>query len=131
MITANIKITLQCDIEKVWNTVAALDDVSWRSDISKIEKLSDTEFVEYGKEGGYATKLTITISEPYERLEFDIENDNIKGHWIGLFSKKDGETTIDFTENVETKISVPESLIKEYLEKAQALYVSDLEKVLR
>ena len=130
MTTANIKATFQCDIEKVWNTVTSFDDYSWRSDISKIELLNDTQFVEYTKDG-QATKFTITMSEPLERLEFDIENDNIKGHWIGLFSQNGDETTIDFTECIVAKKLLMRPFIKGYLRKQQALYVTDLEKALQ
>ena len=35
-----------------------------------------------------ATTFTITISEPCKQWAFDIENDNIKGHWIGTFTEK-------------------------------------------
>ena len=28
-----------------------------------------------------------------------MENSNIKGHWVGIFTSKDDETEIDFTED--------------------------------
>ena len=98
MAITNMKATFQCDIQKVWNVITSLDNYSWRSDLSKIEVLSETQFVEYTKDG-YATTFTITATEPFKRWEFDIENDNIKGHWIGLFSSEGKEATIDFTES--------------------------------
>ena len=130
MATTNIKATFQCEIEKVWNAVTSLENCAWRSDISKIEILNDKQFVEYAK-NGYVTKFTVTKTEPYERWEFDIENDNIKGHWIGLFSQNDGETTIDFTEHVLAKKLLMKPFIRGYLKKQQALYVSDLGKALQ
>jgi len=130
MATTNTKATFQCDIKKVWNTVTSLENYSWRSDIGNIEILNDTQFVEYTK-AGYATKFTITEIKPYERWEFDIENDNIKGHWIGLFSQNSTETTIDFTECVAAKKVLMKPFIKGYLRKQQALYVTDLKKALQ
>lgn len=52
---------------------------------------------------GYATTFTVTVAEPYKRWEFDMENSNMKGHWIGVFIDKGNETQIDFTENVIPK----------------------------
>lgn len=52
---------------------------SWRSDLSKIEILNENQFIEYTKDG-CMTIFTITIREPFKRWEFDMENDNIKGH---------------------------------------------------
>ena len=130
MATTNIKVTFQSDIKKVWNTVTSLDNCSWRSDISKIEILNDIQFVEYTKDG-YTTKFTITKTELYKRWEFNIENDNIKGHWIGLFSQNGSETTIDFTECIAAKKILMKPFIKGYLRKQQALYVADLKKALQ
>ena len=36
----------------------------------------------------------------YKRWEFDMENTNMRGHWIGVFTSKGNETEIDFTEYV-------------------------------
>lgn len=40
------------------------------------------------KQCGGATKFTITVSEPCRRWEFDMENNNMNGHWIGIFTEK-------------------------------------------
>jgi Polyketide cyclase / dehydrase and lipid transport. len=129
MAITNMKATFQCDIQKVWNVITSLDNYSWRSDLSKIEVLSETQFIEYTKDG-YATTFTITATEPFKRWEFDIENDNIKGHWIGLFSSEGKETTIDFTESVIAKKLLMKPFVKSYLKKQQLLYVADLKNVL-
>ena len=129
MATTNITATFQCSIEQVWSTVTSLENYSWRSDISKIEVLDSTHFTEYTKEG-YATEFTITEAVACERWEFDIENGNIKGHWVGLFSQNGGVTTIDFTECVVAKKLLLKPFVKGYLKKQQALYVSDLKKAL-
>ena len=129
MAVSEIKATFQSDIQRVWETVTSLEKYAWRSDLSKIEILNDKQFVEYTKEG-YATNFTITVNEPYKRLEFDLENDNIKGHWLGIFTQKGEQTEIDFTENVIAKKFFIKPFVKAYLKKQQALYVSDLEKAL-
>ncbi len=129
MAVSEIKATFQSDIQRVWETVTSLEKYAWRSDLSKIEILNDKQFVEYTKEG-YATNFTITVNEPYKRWEFDLENDNIKGHWTGIFTQKGEQTEIDFTENVIAKKVFIKPFVKAYLKKQQALYVSDLEKAL-
>ena len=44
--------------------------------------------------------FTITAQKELERWEFDMENENMAGHWTGIFSQKNGQTEIDFTEDV-------------------------------
>ena len=129
MVITNIKATFQCDVQKVWQVVTSFDSYSWRSDIHKIEVLSETQFVEYTKDG-YITAFTITATEPFKRWEFDMENNNMKGHWIGLFSQNGEETTIDFTECVVAKKLLTMPFVKGYLKKKQSRYVADLEKAL-
>lgn len=129
MAISTINATFQSDIQKVWKTVTSLEDWSWRSDLSKIEVLNEKQFVEYTKEG-YATNFTITAYEPLKRWEFDMENDNIKGHWVGVFTKKGEQTEIEFTENVIAKKIFMKPFVKAYLKKQQKLYISDLERVL-
>lgn len=129
MAVSNIRESFKCDVKKVWDTVTSLDKYQWRSDLSKIKVLSDTQFVEYTKDG-FATTFTITVSEIYQCWEFDMENGNMKGHWIGLFKERDGITEIDFTEDVQPKKVIMKPFIKGFLKKQQRLYVSDLQKEL-
>ena len=130
MAVSNIRASFTCKIEKVWNVVTSLENYQWRSDLSKIEIISENQFVEYTKDG-YATTFTITASKPCNRWEFDMENDNMKGHWTGIFTEKDGQTEIDFTEDVTAKKLVMKPFVKAFLKKQQTLYVSDLEKALQ
>ena len=129
MAVSTITATFSCDVNKVWELVTSLKNYTWRSDLSKIEILNDKQFVEYTKEG-YATSFTITVAEPYQRWEFDMENDNIKGHWRGVFTQRDGQTEIEFTEDVAAKKFFMKPLVKVYLKKQQSQYVSDLKKAL-
>lgn len=129
MAVSNIKAAFQSDIQKVWDTVTSLEKYEWRSDLSKIEILNEKQFIEYTKEG-YATTFTITVSEPCRRWEFDLENDNMKGHWSGVFTQKGEETEIDFTENVVAKKVFMKPFVKAFLKKQQEQYISDLIKAL-
>lgn len=130
MAISNIKALLQRDVKTVWDTVTSLEDWQWRSDLSKIEIVDEKKFVEYTKDG-FATTFTITVSEPYRRWEFDMENDNMKGHWTGIFLEKEGRTEIDFTEEVTAKKRIMKPFVKLFLKKQQELYVSDLKKTIQ
>lgn len=128
MAIANMKVTLNKDIETVWEMVTSLDNYSWRSDLSKIQVLeAGRRFVEYTKDG-CATTFTITTFEPMKRYEFDMDNNNIHGHWTGLFSKTGDKTEINFTENIIPKKWIMKPFVGMYLKKQQASYISDLRK---
>ncbi len=102
---------------------------SWRSDLSRTEVLSETQFIEYTKEG-YPTTFTVTRSEPCRRWEFDMENNNMRGHWVGLFTQDAGNTTIEFTEEVSVKKFFLRPFVSSYLKKQQARFVADLRTAL-
>lgn len=130
MTTAKIKVTLNQNVETVWNMVTSLTEWGWRSDVSRIEILeSGRRFVEY-TEDGYTTAFTITAFEPLHRYEFDMENGNMKGHWVGLFSGEGEKTTIDFTEDITVKKWFMKPFASAYLKKQQQTYANDLRKAL-
>ena len=128
MATSNIKALIPSELRQVWDFVLDIENyASWRSDLSKVEVISDKQFVEYTKDG-YSTTFTVTLVEPYRRWEFDMENSNMKGHWIGIFTAKADETEIDFTEFVETKKLLMKPFVKSYLKKQQIQFVADIMK---
>lgn len=129
MAVSSIKAAFPCDVKIVWETVTSLNKYTWRSDLCKIEILNEKQFVEYTKEG-FATTFTVTAREPYQRWEFDMDNDNIKGHWAGVFTQKDGQTEIEFSEDVTAKRLLMKPFVKVYLKKQQSQYISDLKKAL-
>ena len=129
MAVSSIKAVFQCDVKKVWETVTSLEKYTWRSDLSKIEIVNEKHFIEYTKDG-YATHFTITGAEPYKRWEFDMENDNITGHWSGVFSQNGGQTEIDFTESARAKKFFMKPFVGIYLKKQQSQYISDLRRAL-
>lgn len=129
MAVSNIKAIFQCDVQKVWNIITSLENYQWRSDLSRVEILDENKFVEYTK-NDYPTTFTVICEIPYERWEFDMENGNMKGHWIGVFKEENGMTEIDFTEDVQSKKIIMKPFVKRFLKKQQELYVSDLKKAL-
>ena len=130
MTTSNIKEIIDCDVHKVWKTILAVDKYSqWRSDLSKTEVINEEQFIEYTK-NGYPTTFTITVVEPHKRWEFDMENSNMKGYWIGIFTSIDDKTEIDFTEQVTAKKFYMKPFVKSYLKKQQTQFVMDLKRIL-
>lgn len=130
MTISNIKDSIDSNIHKVWETVLAVDKYAqWRSDLSKTEVINEEQFIEYTK-NGYPTTFTITVVEPHKRWEFDMENSNMKGHWVGIFTSIDDKTEIDFTEQVTAKKFFMKPFVKSYLRKQQAQFVMDLKKEL-
>lgn len=129
MAVSNIKAIFQCDVQKVWNIITSLENYQWRSDLTRVEILDEKKFVEYTK-NDYPTTFTVICEIPYERWEFDMENGNMKGHWIGVFKEENGMTEIDFTEDVQSKKIIMKPFVKRFLKKQQELYVSDLKKAL-
>ena len=128
MATSNTKANIPCELHQVWDLVLDIENyAAWRSDLSKTEVISDKQFIEYTKDG-YPTTFTVTLVEPYRRWEFDMENSNMKGHWIGIFTAKADETEIDFTECVEAKKLLMRPFVKSYLKKQQAQFVADIIK---
>ena len=129
MAVSKVKVIFPGDVKRVWETVTSLENVAWRSDLSRIEIVDDKTFIEYTKEG-YATTFTVTATDPCRRWEFDMENDNMKGHWTGIFTQKGEGTEVDFTEDVTAKKLVMKPFVGAYLRKQQAQYIADLSKAL-
>ena len=127
MATSNMKASIPCDIHSLWKVITEIENYTWRSDLSKTEVISDQQFVEYTKEG-YPTTFTITSTEPYKRWEFDMENSNMKGHWVGVFTSLGSKTQIDFTENITPKKWFMKPFVKAYLKKQQKQFILDLKK---
>lgn len=130
MAISTAKAEFPCGIEKVWDVVASLEHYAWRSDLSRIEVAEPgRKFIEYTHDG-FSTIFTITVFEPFELYEFDMENDNMSGHWSGVFSFKDGVTSVVFTEDVTAKKWIMRPFVGGYLKKMQSAYVADLKREL-
>ena len=130
VIKSNIKREFNCSPEKTWNIITDNSNYTWRSDLSKIEIIDDRHFVEYAK-NNFPTHFTITAKDYLKEYRFDIENANIKGKWTGLFKRLDnGNTLLDFTEEIETSNPIMKLLARPYLKSQQKRYLRDLAKKL-
>ena len=129
MAIANIKVTLLCPIEKVWDKVTDLNDFIWRSDLINIRIIDENTFVEISKDG-IETYFKVIECIKNQSWSFEIENKNIKGTWTGKFYSHGDKTTLDFTENIMSKKIIFKPFVGSYLRKQQKLYFKDLKKVL-
>ena len=118
------------NIQEVRSVITSLENYQWRSDLSRIDVINEKQFVEYTKEGS-PTTFTITATEVYGRWEFDMENSNIYGHWIGTFCETDGNTEIVFMEDVTAKKWFMRPFVKLFFNKQQNQYIADLKKALQ
>lgn len=130
MSVSNIRAIFNKDIQLVWETVTSLENYAWRSDLSRIEIQNERVFMEYTK-GGFPTRFTITALEPMRRYEFDMENANMTGHWIGIFSSDGSNTAVDFTEIVTARKFWMKPFVRAYLKKQQTAYIQDLTEYLK
>jgi hypothetical protein len=130
---STIAATYRSDVKKVWDVVTDNANFTWRSDLSDVQVSEDGKtFVETTK-GGYQTTFAITLKEPFSRYEFDMENKNFSGHWVGVFSSTgDNGTRIEFTEDIRIPNPLMEllSYIAMPLKKTQKTYAEDLRKAL-
>lgn len=131
MITSNIKVQLNCDKDVLWNVITNNTDYSWRSDVSKIEIVDQTHFIEYAK-NGYPTYFTVTKKEERKEYRFSMKNTNISGNWIGIFTPlENGRIELDFTEEIEVTNFIMKVFAKPYLRKQQHNYIKDLKQKLQ
>ena len=125
MAVSNLRATLICPIEVVWDTVTNLNDFSWRSDLKDVRIIDEYNFIEITKDG-IETYFKITECIKYQSWIFEIENKNIKGTWVGKFYADGDKTILDFTENIVSKKSILKPFISLYLKRQQKIYFRDL-----
>lgn len=131
MIKSNIKKQFFCNKNRLWDIITNNTNHFWRSDLSKIEIIDETHFVEYDKNNS-PTYFTITSKERLKEYKFDLENDNLRGKWIGIFKElPNGKIELDFTEEIVVKGLIMKLLAKPYLKSQQKRYMRDLEKELK
>jgi len=126
MIQANMKQIFHCDVTLLWNIITDNTRYAWRSDLSKLEIIDETHFIEYAK-NQFPTYFTITSKKPFTEYRFSLENKNIQGSWIGIFKEqKDGSVLLDFTEIIKTERFIMKLLAKPYIKRQQKRYMKDL-----
>lgn len=130
MASVNIKATFQCPIQKVWQTVVSLTNYSWRRDIAQVEILkSGKKYVEHTKKGKDTT-FRVTGRQTCSRYELSMENKQMKGQWIMVFSSEDNAaTSLDSTISASAKWYL-KPFAGLLLRHQQKIYMEDLKKAL-
>lgn len=119
MIKAEITEVIDSEIDLVYGIVCDFTQYSnWRKDLSSVEVISDDCFIECDK-SGFKTEFRITNKIENLKLEFEIRNENLSGHWIGKFEKIDAGVRITFTELIEVRNLIMKLFAKGYLRKQQ------------
>ena len=72
MIQSNIKKQFSCERNKLWDIITDNSNYVWRSDLSKIEIIDDTHFVEYTK-NNFPTYFTITSKEKLKEYKKKVD----------------------------------------------------------
>lgn len=130
MIIVKKEVILHSSIEKVWDLITNLDNQSWRKDIQKIEHIDSHRFKEHDN-SGYQTEFYIVNKQENQIYEMNINNENLKGHWIGkLKEQEDGTVFLEMTEAIQVKKASMKLFAKLYLKKQQKQYIIDLKKAL-
>ena len=125
MPVSSIKSTICAPLERVWDAVTDAAVYSWRSDLSRTEILGENRFIEYSP-GNDATYFTVASCIPGERWELDMENTNMRGHWVGMFRAEGEVTCVEFTENVTAKKFYLRPFVRSYLKRQQSRFIADL-----
>lgn len=129
MPTVTLKRAFRCDIADLWRLVTDLSCQSWRRGLAGVEVLSPGEFTERTS-GGFVTRFTVTAREEHRRWEFDLENENICGHWSGVFTVRGPVCEFESTETIRVKRALMRPFARAYLRSQQRRYMADLQRAL-
>lgn len=131
MHTVKIDETFESSLDNVWDYMTNLNNQLWRTNIKDVQIIDDFHFIEFDNDG-YETHFTITNKVKNDIYEFDIQNQNIKGHWIGRLRQIDNHYVhIEFTEIIHVHNKIMNLFAKNYLKKQQQQYIADLKNVLQ
>ena len=129
MATSQAAAEFCCPLETLWRTVTDLEHTAWRSDLARVEILSEGGFVEHTR-SGYATRFAVTACEAPHFWAFTMENGNMSGDWEGRFEETANGSRLVCTETVNAKRWWMRPFVPGYLKRQQALYLNDLRRAL-
>lgn len=130
---AEVKTVLNYPIEDVWDIITNNENNSWKYDVKKYEKISETEFYEINI-NDLKTIYTIEEKKQFETYKLKMTNKNIDGIFQVEFKKvDDNKTDIRiYQENELLNISsmIASSLFLN-LQKILNRYIYDVEQELK
>lgn len=123
------KIIFQTDLDTLWDVITNNNDYSWRSNIKEIKVLDDKKFVEIDNDG-VETEFTIITFDKNKKYEIDYENEDLKGHWVGLFYLTSQGAELDMVEDVEAKNALLSLFVPKTLKQMREVYIEDIQRAL-
>ncbi len=130
---AEINTVLNYPVEDIWDIITNNENNSWKYDVKKYEKISETEFFEINI-NNLKTIYTIEEKKPFEIYKLKMKNKNINGIFNVYFKKvDDNRTNIRiYQENEVLNISsmIASSLFLN-LQKILNRYIYDVEQELK
>lgn len=127
MINSEITKNFNCGLSELYNIICDFAKYpEWRSDLSGVEIIGDSNFIEIDK-SGIRTEFQVSKKDTNKILEFNMCNDNLTGYWVGKFEYNDNITKIVFIEKIEVKNLIMKIFAKKFLKKQQIRFMRDLE----
>ena len=121
------KTFFQTDLDILWDIITNNHDYSWRSQIKEIKIIKDRKFIEIDNNGIETTFIIITMDKN-KKYEIDFENDNVKGHWVGLFYLTSQGAELDMVEDVEAKNALLSLFVPKTLKQMREVYIEDIQR---
>lgn len=130
---AEVKTKLNYPMEDVWEIITNNENNSWKYDVKKYEKISETEFYEINI-NDLKTIYTIEEKKQFETYKLKMKNKNINGVFQVYFEKIDENSTNIriYQENELLNVStmIASSLFLN-LQKILNRYIYDIEQELK
>lgn len=101
---AGVWAVYDADVKTAWDVLTSREDVSWRSDLSKIEyRPGNRDYVEHSHDG-YQLGFVVTEERPYEYYEIETWSLETKGKRSFEFEDmEDGTTRVILREEMKIK----------------------------
>lgn len=123
------KTIFQTNLDTLWDIITNNNDYSWRSNIKEIKIINDKKFIEIDSDD-VETEFTIITSDKNKKYEIDYENNNLKGHWVGLFYLTSQGAELDMVEDVESKKPLLSISVSKTLKRMREIYIEDIRRAI-
>jgi len=86
MAVAEMDVILDISMNKAWDLFDKPGAYNWQSDVFRVDVHDDEHFTEFHDDG----RMTFTLKQRdfYDRLEYDVETEELTGHRIILFMEE-------------------------------------------
>ncbi len=103
MFKAGLDVTIDADIQAVWEAVTGCEGSAWQSGVDKIETADDGHRMAYAV-NGTVTHIYIIEKRPDCLYEYKMKNRRFSGLWTGRFyALSDGSTLLRIFEEIHVR----------------------------